>query len=70
MGKQITIDGKSYDLDDFSEEARGQLKSLQFTVSKLAELQNMQAILTRAKNSYIDAIKKEILADKAGIVFD
>ena len=70
MGKPIPIDGKSYDLDDFSEEARGQLKSLQFTVNKLAELQNMQAILTRAKNSYIDAIKKEILADKAGIVFD
>ena len=70
MGKKITIDEKTYDLDDFSENARAQLVSLQFTMNKLSELKNMQALLARAKNSYIETVKKEILADKAGIGFD
>jgi len=30
----------------------------------------MQALLTRAKNSYMESVKKEIVAQKAGIVFD
>jgi hypothetical protein len=70
MGKKITIDEKTYDLDDFSDNAQAQLASLQFTMNKLGELNNMQALLTRAKNSYMESVKKEILADKAGIVFD
>ena len=70
MGKKIKIDEKTYDLDDFSENARAQLVSLQFTMNKLSELRNMQALLARAKNSYIEIVKKEILADKAGISFD
>ena len=70
MGKKITIDENTYDLDDVSENARAQLASLQFTMNKLSELNNMQALLTRAKNSYMESVKKEILADKAGIVFD
>jgi hypothetical protein len=70
MGKKITIDDKTHDLDDFSDTARAQLASLQFTMNKLTELNNMQALLTRAKNSYMESVKKEILADKAGIVFD
>ena len=70
MGKKIKIDEKTYDLDGFSDHARAQLASLQFTMNKLSELNNMQALLTRAKNSYMESVKKEILADKAGIVFD
>ena len=70
MGKKITIDEKTYDLDDFSDNAHAQLASLQFTMNKLSELNNMQALLTRAKNSYMESVKKEILAQKAGIVFD
>jgi hypothetical protein len=70
MGKKITIDGTAYDVDDFSENARAQLASLQFTMKKLGELNNMKALLTQAKNSYIESVKKEILANKAGIQFD
>ena len=70
MGKKITIDENTYDLDDVSENARAQLASLQFTMNKLSELNNMQALLTRAKNSYMESVKQEILAQKAGIVFD
>ena len=70
MGKKITIDGTAYDVDNFSNNARAQLASLQFTVKKLGELNNMKALLTQAKNSYMDSVKKEILAKKAGIQFD
>ena len=70
MGKKITIDENTYDLDDVSENARAQLASLQFTMNKLSALNNMQALLTRAKNSYMESVKQEILAQKAGKVFD
>ena len=70
MGQKIKIDDTEYDVDKISDEARKHLISLQFTTSKLQELKNMQALLTRAKNSYMETIKKEILSEKAGFLFN
>ena len=70
MGQKIKIDDMEYDVDKISDEARKHLISLQFTTSKLQELKNMQALLTRAKNSYMETIKKEILSEKAGFLFN
>ena len=70
MGQKIKIDDSEYDVDEISDEARKHLIVLQFTTSKLQELKNMQALLTRAKNSYMETIKKEILSEKAGFLFN
>ena len=53
-----------------SDEARKHLIALQFTTSKQQELKNMQALLTRARNSYMETIKKEILSEKAGFLLN
>ena len=69
MDKKITIDDKEYDLEKFSSEAKGIITALQFTDNRIKELLNMKALLQRAKNSYVDSLKKEIISDKAGMLF-
>lgn len=69
MGKKITLDGAEYDLEKLSEQGKLQLASLQFATDRIKELANMQSLLIRAKNSYLDSLKKEVLAEKAGFQF-
>lgn len=69
MAQKLKLDDNEYDVSELSEGARAQLASLQFVDEKLKELINMQALLQRAKNSYVDGLKKEMISDKAGLLF-
>ena len=69
MSATIKLDGKEYEVEKLSQEAQTILKSLQFADTRVSELTNMQAILQRAKNSYVDSLKKEMLTEKAGFLF-
>lgn len=69
MARKLKLDDKEYDVSDLSENARAQLTSLQFADEKLKELKNMQALLQRAKNSYVEGLKKEMISNKAGLLF-
>lgn len=53
----ITIDEKRYNLDDFSDEAKAELQSLQFVNNKLAQGQAELAVLSTARNMYANALK-------------
>ena len=53
----ITIDNKSYDLDQLSKEAKAQLSSLQFVDAELARLQAQAAALQTARNAYARALQ-------------
>ena len=66
MDSKIKFEDKQYDLDDLSDSTKKMLFNLQFTNNKLQELTNMQALLQRAKNSYLDSLRKEIISNKAG----
>jgi hypothetical protein len=68
MAQKIKLEDKEYDVDSLSEGARAKLASLQFTTQKIQELTNMQALLQRAKNSYIETLKREMLSSKAGFL--
>ena len=70
MSQTLTLDGKTYDVNDLSDEAQSEFKCLQFANIRLKELNNMHALLQRAKNSYVDGLKKEMLANKAGLLFE
>ncbi|MFO7886055.1 MAG: DUF6447 family protein [Desulfobacteraceae bacterium] len=52
----ITIDGKEYDTDQFSDEARNQLISIQYVDKKLQELNLEQAAMQTARNAYAKAL--------------
>jgi hypothetical protein len=53
---KITIDGKEYDTDQLSTEAKNQLISIQFTDRKIQELNLELAALQTARNAYAKAL--------------
>jgi hypothetical protein len=69
MTGKVRIDGEDYDLASLSAEARSQLDSIKFADAQIAELKNMQALLTRAKKSYIDGLEREIIKARSGVDF-
>lgn len=70
MGTKIRIEDAEYTIDDLSENGKFRLALFKFTEQRLHELNNLQAVLQRAKNSYVEVLRREVLADKAGILLD
>ena len=52
----IKIDDKDYDYDTLPEEAKNQLRMLQFVDAELARLQGQAAVLQTARISYAKAL--------------
>ena len=70
MAQKIKLDDTEYEVESLSQEARAKLNLIQFATKREQELTNMQALLQRAKNSYIESLKQEMLSKKAGFLFD
>jgi hypothetical protein len=70
MVKKIKLDDKEYSVENLSDQGKATLASLQFINGRLREITDMQALLQRAKTSYIAGLKKEVLSKKAGLLFD
>lgn len=70
MATVIRIEDKDYSIDDLSDTGQFRLALYKFADQRLRELSDMQAVLQRARNSYLEAIKREVLAKKAGLTFD
>ena len=70
MGKKLSLDGAEYEVTDLSDKAKTILISLNFANTRIQELRNLQALHQRAKQSYIESIKKEMLSSKAGWVLN
>ena len=68
MTRRIELDGRTYDYENLSEQSKKTYSLIEFTSKRIDEVTNMQALLQRAKNSYIDALKKEMLSSKAGFL--
>ncbi len=54
----ITIDGKQYDTDKLSDEAKNQLGSIQFVDKKIQELKAELAVHQTARNGYGKALSE------------
>lgn len=57
---EINIDGKKFDTDNFSEEAKAQLGNLQYVDQEMGRAQAHIAVLQTARNAYAQALKQEI----------
>jgi len=57
---QITIDGKQYELDLLSSQAKEQLASIQYVDAELQRLKAQSAILQTARIAYANALKKAL----------
>lgn len=70
MTNSINIDGKELNLDSLSENGTKMLQLHQFSSAKIDELNNVLALLSKAKKGYIDTLKKEMISQKAGYLLD
>jgi hypothetical protein len=70
MGQKIRLDDNEYEVENLSDQAIATLATLQFATARLQELNSMQALLQRAKNSYVESLKREILSSKAGFLVE
>lgn len=74
MVKKIILGDKEYDVGNVSKENSELLNKLlvllDFSTERIQELSNTQALLQRAKISYVKSLKTEMLSDKAGFLFD
>ena len=60
----ITIDGREYDTDGFSEQAIAELGSLQFVDNEIARLQALTAAMQTARNAYARALENLLPTDE------
>lgn len=60
QGKNVTIDGVDYAIDELSQEARVQLTNLQVTDREIAHVQQRLAIFQTARTAYANALKAEL----------
>ncbi len=56
----VTIDGKEYNLDDLSDNAKEQLASLQFVQNEVKRLEALMAVNKTALVAYSSALKNEL----------
>ena len=55
---KVTIDGKEYETDEMSEDARRQLTNVATCDRKLEELRNEVAMIQTARNSYARSLSE------------
>jgi hypothetical protein len=60
---KVTIDGKEYDTDTLSEDAKNSIQNVQYCEQKLAELKRELAIAQTARNAYAQALKGALPKD-------
>ena len=70
MSQKIKLDDKEYDVKNLSDQAKETVNSLQFATTRMQELNNMLALLQRAKNSYLESLKQRMLTSKAGFLLE
>lgn len=56
----VTIDGKEYDTDTLSDQAKATIASLQFVDAQMQQLRNELAIADTARIAYARALKGEL----------
>ena len=67
MVEKVTLFDKEYEVQNLGDKAKILIKNMQFTTSHINNLNNMQALLIRAKNSYLESLKNEMITNKAGL---
>ena len=56
----VNLDGKEYDIDSLSEEAKATVTSLQFVQSELQRANAKIAILKTAESAYVKSLKNDL----------
>lgn len=60
---KLTIDGKEYDTDTLSDEAKNSIQNVQYCEQKMAELKRELALVQTARNAYAQSLKGALPKD-------
>ena len=60
MAQTLTLNGKEYNIDDLSDEAKNIANNIVFADAKLNQLRNEAALIQTARNAYVQALTNEI----------
>ena len=63
--RTLTIDGKDYDPDTLSENAKTIIRNVQFCDQELAQTRMRNAALQTARQAYVNALKRELEGEGA-----
>lgn len=67
MVNKLILDNVEYILDDHSQSVKSLALKLDSTDKEIQEKTNLYAVLNRAKNSYVQELKREMIAGKSGV---
>lgn len=62
----LRIGTQDYDLRAATDEQMAAVERLRFAEVELYRLKNLKAFLTRARNAYIEDLKREVLRERTG----
>jgi ABC-type antimicrobial peptide transport system ATPase subunit len=57
---KVTIDGKEYDSETLSDEAKNHIQNVQYCEQKMADLQRELAVVRTARNAYAQALQRAL----------
>lgn len=67
MVNKLVLDNVEYVLDDQNQSVKSLVLNLNNTDKEIQEKTNLYAVFTRAKNSYVQELKREMIAGKSGV---
>ena len=70
MNQRFKLGGHEYEISSMSHEGKELVERLTFINVKLQEFQNNLALLSKAKNGYIEDLKTEIIQERTGVDFN
>ena len=70
MRKTLKLDGVEYETKNLSDNSKEHLELIEFIANRVKDLKNTQSLLQRAKISYMDSLKKEVLSKRSGFFSD
>ena len=66
---RFRLDGKEYETQQLSQECRELVERLRFVRLTIQDIENRMALLSKAKNGYIEDLKTEIIQERTGVDF-
>ena len=67
MDEHFVFDGQKYRLDQLTERSKHIHDRLLFIYRSIEQLNAKHAVMTRARNAYIDDLKSEVIENKFGV---
>ena len=67
MVNKLVLDNVEYALNDQNQSVKSLVLKLDNTDKEIQKKTNLYAVFTRAKNSYVQELKREMIAGKSGV---